>query len=74
MEQIAIAMTGAVAVWLSQDRRAERRKWACVLGILGQPFWFYATWKAEQWGMFCLCFVYTWAWLRGVRTNWMKRP
>lgn len=71
MEQLAIAMTGAVAVWLSQDKRADRRKWACVLGMIGQPFWFYATWKGRQWGMFALCFLYTWGWARGIWANWI---
>ena len=71
MEQVAIAMTGVVAIWLSQDSRANWRRWACVFGIAGQPFWFYAAYSAEQWGIFALCFLYTYAWLKGVRTNWL---
>lgn len=70
-EQIGIALTGAVAVWLSQDKREGWRKYACILGLIGQPFWFYATWKAEQWGMFGLCFMYTWGWFKGFRNHWL---
>jgi len=73
MDQIGIALTGAVAAFLSQDRRESWRKWACIFGMVGQPFWFYATWKAEQWGMFALCFLYLGAWMRGVWNNWVAR-
>ena len=71
-EQIAIALLGVTAVWLSQDGRLNWRRWACVFGLCAQPFWFYTTAKAGQWGIFGLCFLYTWSWLRGVRTHWMK--
>lgn len=71
-DQIAIALTGAIAVWLSQDARAGWRKWACIFGLCGQPFWFYATWTAAQYGIFALCFIYTWAWFRGFRHYWMN--
>lgn len=74
MEQLAIALTGVVAIWLSQDMRQERRRFACIFGLIGQPFWFYAAYTAEQWGIFALCFLYTWSWLRGVRNNWLRKP
>ena len=70
IEQIAIACFGVTAVWLSQDARPHWRRWACVFGLVGQPFWFYATWKAQQWGIFVLCFFYTYSWARGLR-QWL---
>jgi hypothetical protein len=73
MEQLAIAFTGVIAIWLSQDCCAKRRRYACLFGLAGQPFWFYSAWQAEQWGIFCLCLFYTWAWLKGVRTHWLRR-
>ncbi len=73
MEQIAIAFTGAVAVWLSQDARPKYRRWACIFGLCGQPFWFYTAWKHEQWGILALCFLYAYSWARGVRTNWFNQ-
>jgi hypothetical protein len=72
MEQIAIALTGAVAIWLSQQSNDRLKKYACLLGIIGQPFWFYATFKAEQWGIFALSFFYTYSWFVGFKNNWMK--
>jgi hypothetical protein len=73
IEQIAIALTGATAVWLSQDHRASWRKWACIFGVVGQPFWFYSAYQSEQWGIFALCFLYTYSWLRGVKNNWLVK-
>lgn len=73
MEQIGIALTGATAVFLSQDRRESWRRWACIFGMAGQPFWFYATFKAEQWGMFALCVLYALAWARGIKTHWLTK-
>lgn len=72
MEQLAIAATGVTAVWLSQDSRETWRRYACIFGMIGQPFWFYATAKAGQWGIFVLCILYTYSWARGVWNHWLK--
>jgi hypothetical protein len=74
IEQIGIMICGLTAVFLSQDSRESWRKWACIFGLCGQPFWFYATWQAQQWGIFALCFLYAYSWARGVRTYWIKAP
>lgn len=71
MEQIAIAFTGLVAIWLSQDSRDSWRRYACLFGIVGQPFWFYSAYTNEQWGIFTLAFFYTFAWIKGIKTNWL---
>ena len=72
LDQIGIFLTGVVAVWLTQDKRESWRRWACVFGMLAQPFWFYAAWKAEQWGIFAIATLYTYAWARGVWTHWLS--
>lgn len=69
--QIAIAIFGVTAVWLSQQESPRLQKWACIFGLIGQPFWFIATYSAEQWAMFCLCFAYTYSWFQGFRRHWM---
>ena len=73
MGQIAIAMTGVIAIFLSQQSNEKLKKYACILGLIGQPFWFYETYKAEQWGIFVMCFLYTWMWGLGFYNNWVKR-
>ncbi|CAM3954699.1 Nicotinamide riboside transporter PnuC [Paracidovorax anthurii] len=70
-DQIAIALFGALAVWLSQARAARWRRWACVFGLLGQPFWFWASWRTGQWGVFAVSGLYALAWLRGVWVHWL---
>lgn len=70
-DQIAIALLGATAAWLSQSRHEDRRRWACIFGMLGQPFWFYASWTAGQWGIFAVSILYMGAWLRGLWIHWL---
>jgi hypothetical protein len=72
-DQLGIALFGVTAIWLSQDAREGVRRFACIFGLVGQPFWFYATYVGEQWGMFALCFLYSWAWGKGFRQHWLRR-
>lgn len=72
VDQIAIALLGALAAWLSQERRENWRRWACIFGMLGQPFWFYASWKADQAGIFIVSVLYAFAWLRGLWVYWIN--
>ena len=72
LDQIGITLSGVVAIWLTQDKRATWRRWACIFGILAQPFWFYAAWKAEQWGIFAMCALYTYAWAKGLWVHWLS--
>jgi hypothetical protein len=72
IEQITIAIFGVAAVYLSQDRRENWRRWACIFGLAAQPAWFYMTWRAHQWGVFALCFLYAGSWLRGFVTHWVR--
>jgi hypothetical protein len=70
IEQIGLACTGAIAIFLAQDQREAWRRWACIFGLAGQPFWFYSTWKADQWGIFLLCLLYLASWFRGFWIYW----
>src|SRR5262245_3149335 len=71
LDQIGTLLTGVIAVWLTQHKRESWRRWACIFGLLGQPFWFYAAWKAEQWGILGISVLYTYAWVRGSWTYWI---
>lgn len=73
LPQIGIALCGVTAVYLSQDMRPERRKWASVFGLAGQPFWIAETISAQQWGILFLCCLYTWSWWRGFRAYWLVK-
>jgi hypothetical protein len=73
MIQTVILVSGALAIWLTQLGSLRASRAACVIGLIGQPFWLYATFTAAQWGMFALSLFYTGAWLAGIRTYWLKR-
>ena len=70
-EQFAIGLFGVAAIFLSQDRNESRRRYACMFGLMAQPFWFYTTWKAGQWGIFGLSFLYSASWVRGFWHHWI---
>lgn len=72
IEQIVIFITGIAAVWLSQDEKPVMRKYACLFGLAGQPFWLYASYQASQWGILVLSIVYTIAWAKGFYVFWIK--
>ena len=72
-EQWGIALCGVVAIALTQDPSPSRRRFACLFGLAGQPFWFYAAWKSQQWGIGVVTVLYTLAWSRGVWCLWQRR-
>lgn len=72
IDQIGIACTGVVAIFLTQSKHEWMRRYACLFGIAGQPFWIYSAVHAEQWGVLTLTALYTLAWARGVWTHWIK--
>lgn len=73
IDQLGIALCGLIAVALTQDNDPRRRRYACLFGLAGQPFWFYAAWKAQQWGIGFVALLYTLAWSRGIWTMWIRR-
>jgi len=73
MDQIAIALTGVVAIWLTQQSNDGWKGYACLFGMAGQPFWFYAAYSAEQWGILILTLFYTYSWILGIKNNWLSR-
>ena len=72
ISQIFIALTGVIAIYLSQSS-GDKVKYACLFGLASQPFWFYSAYIANQWGIFILCIFYTFAWMKGVKTHWIKK-
>lgn len=71
--QIGITLLGVTAIFLSQDKRPSWRRWSSVLGLCSQPCWFTLTYLDKQWGVFALCFLYTWCWFRGFKAHWLDK-
>lgn len=73
ISQLLIGLCGVASIFLSQDERANVRRYACLSGLAAQPFWLYSTWHAGQYGIFALCFLYAGSWARGFWTHWVRR-
>ncbi len=73
LDQVCLATFGITAIWLTNDSRESFQKWGPVIGLLGQPFWLYATYNKELWGMLIICCFYTVAWIKGV-IKWHFKP
>ena len=71
IEQVAIGICGIASVFLSQSQHWRWQRFACLFGLAAQPFWFYATFKACQWGILFLSLIYTFGWMRGVYNFWI---
>ncbi len=63
MVQAALIIFGVLAVALTQSTNPAYRKWAPVVGLLGQPFWFLAAYP--QPGMLFVVCLYTLVWAKG---------
>ncbi|MDC0003769.1 hypothetical protein OAE19_05150 [Porticoccaceae bacterium] len=50
MTQAIILITGALAIWLTQQSNQAWQKYACLIGLAGQPFWLWSTYQSDQWG------------------------
>lgn len=72
MAQVGIAVFGLLAIFLTTDRNPRVQRFACLAGLCGQPFWFWATYDARQWGIFAMAFVYTLLWARGAWNHWVR--
>lgn len=71
--QLAIGLTGGVAILLSQQSNATIKKYACIFGLIGQPFWFWMAIDKELWGVFALNCFYSYSWALGFYNNWIKK-
>ena len=73
--QSALAILGPAAIWLSQSRTVQFQRWACIVGLVSQPFWFWSVWSSGQWGVGVVAVVCALAWLKGLWVHWLApRP
>lgn len=70
ISQTGIVIFGLLAAWLTQQGNEQLKKYACIFGLISQPFWFYAALESEQWGIFILSLIYTGVWLIGFKNYW----
>lgn len=73
IDQVVIFLVGTTCVVLSSfNFPAKPRRLIPFIGLAGEPFWYHATWVADQWGMFAWTFLTTaifvggiWSWVKG---------
>ncbi len=63
--QAVIGVLSVIAMYLIVTP-GPLEKWGYVVGLASQPFWFAATWRAGQIGMFIVAIFYTGAWVQGI--------
>lgn len=68
--QIGIILFGGGSVWLLGSKSRWQR-WGYILGLLGQPFFFYTSLVHEQWGVFAMAVWYTISFGRGFYNYWL---
>lgn len=65
MTQFLLAAFGLTALWMATGNSLPARRWAPVVGLLGQPFWMVFAIEARAWGLLALSGAYTAVYLRG---------
>ena len=66
--QLWIAIFGTSAMWFI-SRPEDWAVYGFLLGLIGQPAWYYTTIKKKQWGIAFLSIFYTYSWCQGI---WLK--
>lgn len=69
--QIAIILFSCGSIYLFAQKGSYRR-WGYIVGLAGQPFWFYATWINVQWGMFLCTIWFSGCHILGIWNYWIK--
>lgn len=70
LNQLALAAFGLTAMWLAMGHNPKARRWAPVVGLMGQPWWLWFAWSAQAWGLMALSLAYSAVYVRGIIVQW----
>jgi hypothetical protein len=70
MTQFFLAAFGLTSIWFAMGHNARLRRWAPVIGLCGQPFWFSFALDTQAWGLLALVGAYTVVYTRGILVQW----
>jgi len=73
MIQLIIVLSGAITIAFLSTKQIQIRRWGFIIGLLFQPFWLYANYTAQQWGMFILSIWYLICFIEGIHTHFIKK-
>lgn len=71
--QAALASFGLSAMWLSTGNSERGRRWGPVVGLLGQPFWFWHAVSSNAGGIFVLSIAFSVVYFRAAALRWPAR-
>lgn len=74
MIQFLIAAFGLTSIYFAMGHNPRLRRWAPIIGLMGQPFWAIFAWQSEGWGLAVLVAAYTLVYIEGIRMQWGRRP
>lgn len=69
MNQLFLALFGLSSVAFAMGSSPIRRRWAPMIGLLGQPFWAHFAYQSGGWGMGVLVAAYTVVYIRAICAN-----
>ncbi len=69
MTQFLMALFGLSAMAAALSNHDTARRWAPMLGLLGQPAWAYFAYQTGGWGMGLLVAAYTVVYIRAICVN-----
>ena len=69
--QTGLMVFSCGAIWLLAQKKPWAN-WGYIVGIVGQPLWFYTTWVHAQWGIFIATCVFTYSYGQGIWNFWIK--
>lgn len=68
--QLGIAVFGLSALFMAMGNVPKLRKWAPIVGLVGQVFWTMYALSVGAWGIGLLVIAYTAVYLYGARVQW----
>lgn len=75
---VVVALSGIGGLALMDSACPKRRKWAGLVGLIGQPFWLWSSFSGGHWGQLAVSMVVTCLYLKpvfgGIEAFFRRRP
>lgn len=71
MTQLGLAFFGLAALWMATSGNALAQRWACVVGICGQPFWLAFAAQKDSWALGLIAAAYTFVYAHRIGAHFL---
>jgi hypothetical protein len=74
ISQSFAVILGCWSMWLVNQKHKEHpnKRWACILGLISEPFWMFTLLYHGQWIAIIVKLFYTYSWSVGIYNFWIK--